>query len=80
MIDWATEIVESIGLWGVAFLVALESVVPPIPSEIVAYDNWVMLGATALLIGACVTQWRITRTEGAVMLGLYVAYIASLAI
>lgn len=52
----------------------------PIPSEIVAYDNWVMLGATALLIGACVTQWRITRTEGAVMLGLYVAYIASLAI
>jgi cation:H+ antiporter len=52
----------------------------PIPSEIVAYDNWVMLGATALLICACVTQWRITRTEGAVMLGLYVAYIASLAI
>ena len=52
----------------------------PIPSEIVAYDNWVMLGATALLIGACVTQWRITRTEGAVMLGLYGAYIASLAI
>lgn len=35
MIDWATEIVESIGLWGVALLVALESVVPPIPSEIV---------------------------------------------
>ena len=52
----------------------------PIPSEIVTYDNWVMLGATALLIGACVTQSRITRTEGAVMLGLYVAYIASLAI
>ena len=52
----------------------------PIPSEIVAYDNWVMLGATTLLIGACVTQWRISRTEGAVMLGLYVAYIASLAI
>lgn len=51
----------------------------PIPTEIVAYDNWVMLGATALLIGACVTQWRITRTEGAVMLGLYGAYIVSLA-
>ena len=51
-----------------------------IPSEIVAYDNWVMLGATVLLIGACVTQWRITRVEGAVMLGLYGAYIASLAI
>ncbi len=52
----------------------------PIPAEIVAYDNWVMLGATALLIGACVTQWRITRVEGAVMLGLYGAYIVSLAL
>lgn len=52
----------------------------PIPSEIVAYDNWVMLGASVLLIGACVTQWRITRKEGAVMLGLYGAYIVSLAV
>lgn len=35
MIDWATEIIDSIGLVGVAMLVALESVVPPIPSELV---------------------------------------------
>lgn len=35
MIDWATEVIDSIGLIGVAFLVALESVVPPIPSELV---------------------------------------------
>jgi membrane protein DedA with SNARE-associated domain len=35
MIDWATEIIDKIGLLGVAFLVALESVVPPIPSELV---------------------------------------------
>lgn len=35
MIDWATEVIESIGLIGVALLVALESVVPPIPSELV---------------------------------------------
>lgn len=35
MIDWATEVIESIGLAGVAFLVALESVFPPIPSELV---------------------------------------------
>lgn len=51
----------------------------PIPAEIVAYDNWVMLGATVLLIGACVTQWRISRTEGMVMLGLYGVYVVSLA-
>jgi membrane protein DedA with SNARE-associated domain len=35
MIDWATEVIDSIGLVGVAMLVALESVVPPIPSELV---------------------------------------------
>lgn len=35
MIDWATQIIEDIGLLGVAFLVALESIVPPIPSELV---------------------------------------------
>lgn len=35
MIDWATEIIDSVGLIGVALLVALESVIPPIPSELV---------------------------------------------
>ena len=35
MIDWATDIIEQIGLAGVALLVALESVFPPIPSELV---------------------------------------------
>ena len=52
----------------------------PIPAEIVEYDNWVMLGASRVLIGACVTHWRISRREGAVMLGLYGAYIVSLAL
>ena len=52
----------------------------PIPAEIVAYDNWIMLGASLVLIGACVTHWRISRREGAVMLGLYGAYIVSLAL
>lgn len=33
--DWATTIVETLGYVGVAFLVALESVFPPIPSEAV---------------------------------------------
>jgi membrane protein DedA with SNARE-associated domain len=33
--DWVTDVVEAIGYVGVALLVALESVFPPIPSEIV---------------------------------------------
>ena len=35
MIDWATDIIDAIGLVGVAALVALESIFPPIPSELV---------------------------------------------
>jgi membrane protein DedA with SNARE-associated domain len=35
VIEWATELIESIGLVGVALLVALESIFPPIPSEVV---------------------------------------------
>jgi len=35
MIDFVTDIVERLGYLGVAFLVALENVFPPIPSEVV---------------------------------------------
>ncbi|MEN9646556.1 MAG: hypothetical protein RL238_3225 [Actinomycetota bacterium] len=35
MIDWAAELIDTIGLVGVAVLIALESIVPPIPSELV---------------------------------------------
>lgn len=35
MTEWVTEIVDRLGYVGVAFLVALESVFPPIPSEII---------------------------------------------
>jgi membrane protein DedA with SNARE-associated domain len=32
---WATDVIESLGYWGLAFLVALENVFPPIPSEVI---------------------------------------------
>ena len=35
MTEWVTDIVDRLGYVGVAFLVALESVFPPIPSEII---------------------------------------------
>jgi membrane protein DedA with SNARE-associated domain len=35
MTEWVTDIVDRLGYLGVAFLVALESVFPPIPSEII---------------------------------------------
>src|SRR3712207_8077540 len=33
--DWAVAIVEALGYVGVAFLVALENLIPPIPSEVI---------------------------------------------
>lgn len=35
MIEWATNLIESVGLAGIAMLIALESIFPPIPSELV---------------------------------------------
>ena len=35
MVDWAARVIEAIGFAGVAFLVALENVFPPIPSELI---------------------------------------------
>lgn len=35
LVDWVTDVVETVGYAGVAFLVALENVFPPIPSEVV---------------------------------------------
>lgn len=35
MSEWATEIMDALGYFGLAFLVALENVFPPIPSEII---------------------------------------------
>ncbi len=51
-----------------------------VPAGIAAVDVWVMLGATAALIAAAVTGWRITRGEGGVLLVLYAGYIAAMAL
>jgi len=35
MTEWATSIVSSLGVIGVAFLIAVENLFPPIPSELI---------------------------------------------
>jgi membrane protein DedA with SNARE-associated domain len=35
VVQWATDVIDAIGLAGVAFLVALENIFPPIPSELI---------------------------------------------
>jgi cation:H+ antiporter len=47
----------------------------PVPSEIVAFDAWVMLAATGLLVLMTVTGWRITRREAGTLVALYAGYL-----
>lgn len=51
----------------------------PIPIEIVAFDIWVMLASSLMLVMFAMTGWRINRWEGAVFLGAYGVYLAWLA-
>jgi len=46
----------------------------PVPAEIAAFDIWVMLAATLMLIVLAFTGWRISRREGMAMLVAYAAY------
>lgn len=50
----------------------------PVPAGIIQSDNWWMLGITVLLFPIIFTERRITRLEGAVLLGIYGAYLAFL--
>jgi len=52
----------------------------PVPPEIIHFDIWVMLAATAALVAAAITGWRITRREGLAMLAAYGAYVGVLAV
>ena len=46
-----------------------------VPPEILRFDNWVMLGATAVMILFSLTHRRISRREGWVLLTGYVVYV-----
>ena len=53
--DWVTDVIDSLGYVGVALLVALENVFPPIPSEIVLpFAGFVASDGDANLIGMIV--------------------------
>jgi cation:H+ antiporter len=45
-----------------------------VPAQIAVMDIWVMLAATALLMIAATSRWRIGRIEGGLMLGGYIGY------
>lgn len=46
-----------------------------IPADVVRFDIWVMFAATAALLVFAITNWRVSRREGAVLLIGYIAYL-----
>jgi membrane protein DedA with SNARE-associated domain len=73
--DWIVSVIDSIGYLGVAFLVALESVFPPISSEIVLPaagfasvqgDNNVWLMIVAATVGSVVGAWILYLVAAAI--------------
>lgn len=73
--NWATDVVERLGYLGVAMLVALENVFPPIPSEVVlglaGYtasrgDAWVVGMIIAATIGSVVGAWILYGLSAAI--------------
>jgi cation:H+ antiporter len=50
----------------------------PVPLEIVARDNWWMLGASLLLFPLMKTGMRVNRVEGAMLLAGFVTYMVFL--
>jgi cation:H+ antiporter len=69
-------------IYNLCGILGLTALIHPIevPGEIAAFDIWVMLGVTALLIVQLRSGWRLSRVEGAVLLALYAAYSAFLAL
>jgi membrane protein DedA with SNARE-associated domain len=75
LVDWVTSVVETLGYGGVAFLVALENLFPPIPSEVVLpLAGFVAAEGSASLVGMIVAA-----TIGS-MVGAYILYGISAAI
>ncbi|SEA37622.1 calcium/sodium antiporter [Rubrimonas cliftonensis] len=64
-------------IYNILGILGVTALVQPLatPPEIAAFDGWVMLAATVALVVVTVTGWRVTRGEGAALLGGYAAYL-----
>ncbi|MEF2071228.1 calcium/sodium antiporter [Consotaella aegiceratis] len=61
-------------------ILGLTAIVHPItvPVEVAHFDIWVLVGATALLIGFLRTRWRLERWESGLLAAAYCCYLAIL--
>lgn len=66
-------------IFNVLGILGTAAVVEPltVPSQVAAFDAWVMLGVTVLLVVFAVSGWRLNRWEAAVFLVAYAAYLSA---
>lgn len=69
-----SNIYNILGIGGVTALIAPTAV----PAQIATFDNWVMVGVSALLLLFAWTGRRLSRFEGGVFVALYIGYVAFL--
>ena len=69
-----SNIFNTLGILGVS------AMLQPLPmaARIVHVDQWVMLGASVLLLGLLATGFRLSRREGGILLAVYVAYTTTM--
>jgi cation:H+ antiporter len=69
-------------IYNVLGILGVTAVIAPIavPEQIVTRDVWVMAASTVLLLAAVATGRQVTRGEGGLLVLLYAAYLAYLAL
>jgi len=67
-------------IFNILGILGVTALVEPLaaPAEIIAFDVWVIVAATAALIWVAATGARVTRGEGALLLGGYGVYLGAL--
>jgi cation:H+ antiporter len=75
--DMAFGNVVGSNLYNILGILGVTALVRPVavPPEIMAFDGWVMVAATAALIVFTLSGWVVTRREGGVLLAAYGAYL-----
>ena len=68
MENWITEIMNEYGYLGIMFLIALENIFPPIPSEVILSFGGFMTTTTDLSIGGVVIASTVGSVLGAIIL------------
>ncbi|MCP1367988.1 sodium:calcium antiporter, partial [Halomonas sp. BBD48] len=64
-------------IFNVLGILGISAILQPLPmaERILVFDQWVMLGSAVVLMGFLYTGLRLSRVEGAILLGSYVVYV-----